>query len=162
MLKKLTAIIFILASNYIFVPAGIAQKFSDGIGAKTTFFDFTSNGKERFIYDQIILKRGNKTLYVNNDRGAGLGYESFHLELTVDKKFESVVSEEKETRNHWELIFYKNKGEKLSTIHIPDDQVKYLSNPDNSMSFYSIDLTEVPIVIFNRTSSIDIKYLRKE
>ncbi|WP_268036442.1 hypothetical protein [Algoriphagus sp. PAP.12] len=162
MLKKLTAIIFILASNYIFVPAVLAQKFSDGIGAMTTFFDFTSNGKERIIHDQIILKRGNRTLFLTHDNGAGLGYESFHLELTVDKKFESVVSEEKKTRNHWELIFYKKKGEVLSIIHIPEDQVKYLSNPDNSMSFYSIDLTDVPIVIFNRTSSIDIKHLRKE
>lgn len=101
-------------------------------------------------------------MYLTNDNGAGLGYESFHLELTVDKKFESVVSEKRATRNHWQLIFYKKKGVELTTIYIPDDQVKYLSNPEKSMNFYSFDLTDLPMVVFDKTSSIDIKYLRKE
>lgn len=164
MLKRLAIIIFLLASNYIFVPVALAQltSITNRLGGSSTTFDITSNGAERVYFDQVILKRGNKTMYLTNDNGAGLGYESFHLELTVDKKFESVVSEKRATRNHWQLIFYKKKGVELTTIYIPDDQVKYLSNPEKSMNFYSFDLTDLPMVVFDKTSSIDIKYLRKE
>ena len=88
MLKKLTVFIFILASNYIFVPGALAQSLSDKLGAIETGFTFTTFGQSVNVLDQYLIKRAEKVVfrYVPDEVSAGLGYESYHLEITHKRK----------------------------------------------------------------------------
>lgn len=162
MLKKLTAIIFILASNYIFVPAAIAQNLSDKLGAVETGFTFTTLGQSVNVLDQYLIKRAEKVVfrYVPDEVTAGLGYESYHLEITIKEKLEISDADKKKDRFQWSLNFFDVEGELISTFLISKEQVKYSGNQDDTLNFYSIDLIDIPLNLLNRTHHIDLFYLR--
>ncbi|SHO60244.1 hypothetical protein [Algoriphagus zhangzhouensis] len=162
MLNKLTAIIFILASNYIFVPTTIAQNLSEKLGAIETGFSFTTLGQSVNVIDQYLIKRAEKVVfrYVPDEVSAGLGYESYHLEITIKEKLEVSDADKKRERFHWSLNFFDSQGEVISTFIIAKEQVKYSGNQNESLNFYSIDLIDIPLNLLDRTHHIDLFYLR--
>jgi hypothetical protein len=164
MLKKLTAIIFILASNYIFVPAALAQSLSEKLGAIETGFTMTSYGQDREVIEQFIIKRAEKienevtSSYYDTAYGLSLGYESLHMELVLEEEVERVQPENKKDRGNWELSLFDDQGNKIITVHIPGKQVKASGNPDDSLIYYNIDLQDVPLAPFNRANHLDLFY----
>lgn len=167
MLKKLTVIIIILSSNYIFVPSGEAQNLSEKLGAIETGFTMTSYGQDREIVEQFIIKRAEKIENVSSSAtfgyayGLGLGYESYHLELVVLKELETVEPEIKSDLRNWELSFFDKEGQKLYTTKLPNKQVKVSSNPDETLTYYNIDLQGVPLAPLNQAQHLDLFYYGK-
>lgn len=167
MLKKLTAIIIILSSNYIFVPSGEAQILSDKLGAIETGFSMTSYGQDREIVEQFIIKRAEKienmgtSHFYDNAYGLALGYESYHLEIVVLNKLETVESEIKKDLWNWELSLFDKDGQKIYTTLLPNRQVTFSSNPDESLTYYNIDLQGIPLAPLNQAQHLDLFYYGK-
>ena len=167
MLKKLTAIIIILSSNYIYFSNALAQNLSDILGAIETGFSMTSYGQDREIVEQFIIKRAEKienmgtSPFYDNAYGLALGYESFHLEVVVTKKLETVESDNKEDLWNWELSLFDKDGQKIYTTLLPKRQVTFSSNPDESLTYYNIDLQGIPIAPLNQAQHLDLFFYGK-
>ena len=167
MLKKLTAIIIILSSNYIYFSNVLAQSLSDKLGAIETGFTMTSYGQDREVVEQFIIKRAEKIENVSSSAtfgyayGLGLGYESYHLEIVVLKKLETVESDKKEDLWNWELSLFDKDGQKIYTTTLPKRQVTFSSNSDESLTYYNIDLLGVPLAALNQAQHLDLFYYGK-
>ncbi len=150
-----------------------SQSITDLAGGVRTSFEITSLDKPMGVTDQCIIRRaeqisGSDTYSTGDGAGYGMygiGYESLHLEFiakepiqTIRKSLFGEIFKKYPKYDFYELVFRGSDSEeifrtfiKLWRVNIHSDKLGVIDG-----YLYSIDLKDIPLVIFNSTSKIDI------
>lgn len=160
---KTNTLLFVVFILFSF--AGNTQTLSEQLGAVQTDFIITSDSVDLTVTSQQIVKRAENETYINSSHdtgeGYGYGYETFHFEFVASenlqvKPFYGRLGQDR--RNRIELKFYNSSNELLTSITLDYRTLNQYSNNDSgtSSTFYSIDIKDVPLVLLDETSTIDI------
>lgn len=137
-----------------------AQTLSEKLGAVQTNFRFYSGETDLEVSHQFIIKNAGAyhrwaTVY-DGGYGYGAGYEGLRLEFMTSQK----IAQDSERRkdHHYRISFYNADGKLLSIYNFPARKVSVARNLriDDSPVFYSIDLLDIPVSLFDFTEKIDI------
>ncbi len=140
-----------------------AQNLGQSLGGVKTNFQFFSDTINLNVTDQIIVQRAEKKTYsdVNFGTGWGYGYQSIHLEFTTRKDLAVKYFEFKAGGNNGdriEMSFYDINNILLATYTNDFTIVDLFNNPliKDSLYFYSIDLINIPIILLDNTTKINL------
>lgn len=140
-----------------------AQDLEGSLGGVKTNFQIFSDANNLNPTNQIIIQRAEKKSYSDASFGIGwgYGYQSFHLEFVADKnltekKFKFKAGRDNEDK--LELTFYDSEDVVLATCILDFSAVNllYNSSSEKSLFFYSIDLIDIPTVLLNKTTKINL------
>ena len=141
----------------------ISQNLHENLGGVRTNFQIFSDGTSMEVSDQILILRaeGKYDTDITFGYGWGYGYRSVHFECIVEKPFQTKIFKHRAGRDNsskLELIFFDSDNTVLTSISIPFTNVKEFMKPSGNDGpfFYSIDLVDVPVVLLNRASKIDM------
>jgi hypothetical protein len=137
-----------------------AQTLSEKLGAVPTNFRFSSGKTDLEVNHQFIIKNAGSyyhwaTVY-EGGYGYGAGYEVFRLEFMTRKNL--TQESERKAKHHFRIGFYDASDNLLVSFSFPKKRVSVAVNNsiDDSPQFYSIDLLDIPISLFDFTEKIDI------
>jgi hypothetical protein len=137
-----------------------AQTLSEKLGAVPTNFRFFSGETDLEVNHQFIIKNAGSYNYTGTTfdagYGYGAGYEVFRLEFMTRKKL--TQESQRKTQHHFRIGFYNADGKLLCSYNYPAKKVsvaRNLNNDDGPL-FYSIDLLDIPLSLFDFTEKIDI------
>lgn len=127
-----------------------AQSLTERLGGVRTNFKFYCGTVDLEVKNQCIIKRAESGYnYTSSpDNVYGFGYESFHLEFETN--IESALNK------NWEygiITFYDANDNILSAERI----WHRVSRTGRKPWFYSVSLTDIPILILDNTSRIEIE-----
>lgn len=137
-----------------------AQPLSEKLGAVKTDFSFYSGDVDLEVSQQFIIKNAGSYNYTGTTfdagYGYGAGYEVFRLEFMTRKKI--TQESQRKTQHHFRIGFYDASDNLLASFSFPKKRVSVAvnNNIDDSPLFYSIDLLDIPISLFDFTKKIDI------
>lgn len=137
-----------------------AQTLSEKLGAVKTDFNFYSGEVDLEVSQQFIIKNAGAYHYTGTTfdagYGYGAGYEVFRLEFMARKKL--TQESQRKTQHHFRIGFYDASDNLLASFSFPKKRVSVAVNNsiDDSPLFYSIDLLDIPISLFDFTEKIDI------
>jgi hypothetical protein len=154
--SRLFLFLFLIVAGYTLQ----AQTLSEKLGAVPTNFRFFSGETDLEVNHQFIIKNaGSYYRWSGVSDGAygyGAGYEGFRLEFTTNIKLLQESDRKKE--HHFRMSFYDNEGKLLCAYNYPAKKVSVARNllKDNNPVFYSIDLIDIPVSLFDFTEKIEI------
>ena len=164
--------ILLFACSLIIMSNLNAQSLTESLGGTKTNFKICSNTVDLKTVNQIIIQSTEKEY--SSDYGYGFGYQSFHLEFVSQNKIAATKAEQLENKellqlasynsgNKYLMTFYDSNDQVLLTLTIPLSFVDDFTNAsmDNRLYFYSIDLIDVPIIVLDKTTKIDILKIMK-
>ena len=144
----------------------IAQKsLNESLGGIQTHFQIFSDSVDLKVSNQIIILKAEKKHDQYADSfsgwGWGYGYQSFHLEFETNEEIEVKPLHYEGIRkpeSRFDLLFTDAENKVISSATIPVDYVDLLSNPkkEGDPYFYSIDLIDIPVVLLDKTSKINL------
>ena len=120
-----------------------AKSLTETFGGVKTNYKFMSKDEPLTVFDQMLIRRANKS---NSQSGTdGYGYSSIHLELCTDSNMHIF--------NIATLQFY-DKNDSLICEHTTAlDQTKqsviFSKEPGEKKRYYSFDLVDIPFFIFD-------------
>ena len=82
--------------------------------------------------------------------GYGFGYASWHLEFVGTKDLRTI-------RKKYQLSFMDQSGEVIGFFRFDQKEVDVISTKSKAQFFYSIDMIDVPILLVEQTTRIEIK-----
>lgn len=139
-----------------------AQSLTDNIGGTSTDFNFYYGDSKLDVQDQIILKRGLSNYAVNEipawDEASAYGYglQTFRLEfLSTD----IININSNSVRHNIRLDLLDENNTSLLSFMIPSNDFWVFSSNTES-HVYSINLQNLPLVIFNKTKNIKINIVK--
>ena len=134
-----------------------AQSLSESLGGIKTSFEVFSDTIDLKVNDQMIVLGAEKKTYTGDSGGWGYGYQSFHFEFITMKEL-SVTQANNKNKNNYRLTFSDQNKLILATIIVPSYSVTKYTNSfigDNRV-FYSIDLINIPLLILDKSTRINI------
>lgn len=142
-----------------------AQSLIERLGGVKTDFQFTTDSLEMPIIDQVIIKRGVSDYNYNDvgDSGYGYGYglQTLHLEfITKSAIIERQRSDKRERNSLYEIKLMDKKGALLLIRKLKLRELLKVSNGDDLFT-YSINLKKIPMVLLNKTKTINIDKIRR-
>ncbi len=146
-----------------------SQSITDLAGGVRTEFEITSLDKPLGVTDQCIIRRAEE-ISGGGSSGEGygmygLGYESFHLEFMAKEPVQSIrlylpgkIFKKYPKYDFYELVFWGSDNEEIFRTFFKPQQINIQSDRLGVIDgyLYSIDLKDIPLIIFNHTSRIDI------
>lgn len=134
-----------------------AQTISESLGGIKTDFEIFSDSTDLEVTEQILVLAAESNTYDSFNDDGGYGYQSFHLEFITQKEMNEVPGDRKD-RNNYSLTFINHENAILFSINLRNYSVKRYHNPDieNSQFFYSIDLINIPVLVLDKTKTINI------
>lgn len=144
----------------------IAQSLKESLGGVKTNFQIISDAIDLEASNQIIILKAEKKhdQYADSFSGYGwgYGYQSFHLEFITNKDL-TVKTYKRERgsisrENKLDLKFYDAGNNVIASTIVPFDYVDLLrdTQKEGGPYFYSIDLIDIPVVLLDKTSKIDM------
>lgn len=143
----------------------IAQSLKESLGGVKTSFHIFSDAIDLEASNQIIIIKAEKKhdQYADSFSGYGwgYGYQSFHLEFITNKDL-TVKTYKRERgfsrENKLDLTFYDAENNVIASTTVPFDYVDLLrdTQKEGGPYFYSIDLIDIPVVLLDKTSKIDM------
>lgn len=165
-----TSLFLFLAFNGL-----LAQTLSEKLGGVTTNFTIISGDDTLSLDKQIIVKRAKYKAEKNHQvhetfeggyggygYGLGYGYQSFHLEFTSKAKVNRTTVYNGNRKPKWVCSFhcYDANGKQILEMFVPADRLKQgFSNQEADSFIYSLNLVGVPIVVLDKTTTIQIEWL---
>jgi hypothetical protein len=137
-----------------------AQPLSEKLGAVKTDFSFYSGEVDLEVSHQFIVKSAGAYHYTGTTfdagYGYGAGYEVFRLEFMTRKKL--TQESERKKNHHYRIGFYDAEDNLLTSYNYPAKKVSVARNllNDDGPVFYSIDLLNIPLSLFDFSRKIDI------
>jgi len=148
--------VFLILISFAIKGISDAQSVTEKLGGIKTNFSIYSDTIDLKTGNQVIILRAEKSAFSDDfsGYGYGYGYQSYHLEFCSKKDF--VVKPEK--GNKYRLVFYDSKRNMLVNSEIPAALVNFYYNfdPKDPKYFYSIDLIDIPGVVLDQTSILNI------
>lgn len=153
-----TKVVLFIVFQLLFINILGAQSLKESLGGVKTNFQIYSDTVDLKASDQIIISRAEVRTY---SEGVSVAYQSYHLEFITKKdlivdllKYRTSIDKVSKL----ELSFYDLKNRRLTTIEIPSEYVNVFSNITNqdNQNFYSIDLIDLPIMLLDKTTKINM------
>lgn len=135
-----------------------AQSISESLGGIKTNFKLFSVKIDLEVTEQILVSAAERRTYISPmDAGWGYGYQSVHFEFITQKELKEILGEDKD-KNKYRLTFIDHENVILFAINLPEYSVKKYLNTDivNSQVFYSIDFIDIPVLVLDKTKTINI------
>ncbi|MDP4201976.1 MAG: hypothetical protein Q8861_04730 [Bacteroidota bacterium] len=154
---------FLFVAGIISISSLHAQQLYAGMGGIKTHFQIYSDTTSLEVTDQILIKQAEKKSYIDfaDQAGYGYGYESYHLEFATNKaliveNFKKRAGRDNEKKI--KMIFIDANHKELATVTRPFSSTNSTSSsqPDNSCTFYSIDLINIPFLLLDKTATINL------
>ena len=161
-LKMKTLFFFVIIILGLTCSNLFAQSLIEKLGGLKTDFVFTTDSIELQIVDQAIIQRGFSDFNVrtnsSNSYGHAYGYglQTFHLEFitTSDlKTFERF--KKKPDKAIYDIKLYDENDTLLLNFGVLFSKSK-ASIKTSGMTSYSLNLIQVPLILFDRVKKIDI------
>lgn len=158
-LAKFFIIIFVLVSTYTNISA---QSIIEKLGGVKTDFVFTTNSVELKIVDQAIIQRGfydYKTKISSSSsygHAYGYGLQAYYLEFITSsdlKTFEKY--KRKANKAVYDIKLYDKNDTLLLNFSVLYRNSKATAKISGLRS-YSINLIQVPLIIFDHVKKIDV------
>jgi len=162
--------ILLFTSSLIIMSNLNAQSLTESLGATKTNFKICSNTVDLETLNQIIVQSAEQKY----SSEYGYGYQSFHLEFVSQNKITATKAELFESKELLQMASYNSGNKYLMTLYNSNDQVLLTTtiplssvddftnaSMDNRLYFYSIDLIDIPIIVLDWTTKIDILKLLK-
>lgn len=168
-------VLFLLAAILWTADTLQAQSVTDRLGGVTTGFTFFCDSLDLGVEDQIIIvsfKRGSFLYYgpgeIAETYRQEFTYQTYSLEFSlrneicIDRQMVSKKAYESTKQRHfYEVMLFDKQGAMTGKYTIPVSNItsttNNLTSPGDIRYFYSLDLTEIPMVLINRTSIIKIR-----
>lgn len=153
-----------------------AQSIADQMGAIKTDFNITSLNENLGITDQCLISRPESHLGKEVDISSAFdvidysyftsNYESYHLDFISNKPIRrsdlfltKIIYDKYPIKEGVQLTFLDKEGNTILRCFLANDRLKltrdWLSNEDVPY-YYSVDLIDVPELVLDKTSCIDI------
>ena len=139
-----------------------SQSLTEKLGGITTNFVFYSDSTELKVIDQAIIKRGVSNFKVKQNaqysygHGYGYGLQTFHLEFTATSDIKQINEyKDKPTKAVYQIYMYDESDNLLVNFAVQYYTSK-VAKQTSEIKSYSINLGQIPIIILNRTTKIDI------
>lgn len=139
-----------------------AQSFIEKIGGVKTDFVFSTDSVDLQIVEQAIIIRGfsdfNTSKNTQNSYGYAFGYglQSYHLEFISTSEVKTIEKFKKKATNaYYDIKLYDENNMLIQNFIVLYRHSKEI-NKTVEISSYSINLNQIPIIIFNRVKRIDI------
>ena len=154
---------FLFTACFITMSNVHAQQLYTGMGGIKTHFQIYSDTSNLNVTDQILIKQAEKKSYIDwvNHAGYGYGYESYHLEFATNKdlfveNFKKRTGRDNEKKI--KMIFMDSNHKELATVTRSFDSTNATSasQPENSCTFYSFDLINIPSLLLDKTAIINL------
>jgi hypothetical protein len=141
-----------------FIPiTSFSQQITEKLGGVSTNFKILSDSAELNIIDQGIFQRGYKNTekYSNVDYGYSYGYgmQTYRLEFITKGVIAKPTKDQKKCR--YAIIFLDVSGRSVLETTIGLNEITAFSTDDN-LSVYSVNLYEIPLIILEKTRTINI------
>ncbi len=156
---KFLLISFMLTSTYSNM---YAQSLIKELGGVKTDFVFTTNSTKLEVVDQAIIQRGffdfNSRTNSSNSTGYAYGYglQAYHLEfVTISDLITFEKYKKKATKATYNINLYNENDTLLLNFGVLYSKSK-ATIKTAGLTSYSINLIQVPIIIFDRVKRIDI------
>ncbi len=155
---------FLLIAIYLLVinTAG-AQNLKEALGGIKANFQIYSDSVNLDVNDEIIVLKAARKFFSDCQCGTGYGYgyQSYHLEFITKKQLATKNTKYligRDNTDKIELKFYDANNVLLASPTFPFTIIDLYNNAavKNSLFFFSIDLIDIPIVLLNKTSKIDL------
>lgn len=161
-LRKFISLLLFSLTLSIVCNNAQSQSLTEKLGGITTDFVFYSDSTELTIIDQAIIKRGVYNFKVKQNaqysygHGYGYGLQTFHLEFTATSDIKTINEyKDKPTKAICQIYMYDENDNLLINFAVQYYTSKVAKQTSETKS-YSINLGQIPIIILNRTSKIDI------
>ena len=155
--------IFFIALLLLAYSTLYAQSLSEQMGGIKTHFQLTSMTTDLDVSDQMLILRAENVHQVDATFQAGWGYayRSYHLEFMAKKELIIQYFHFKPGRDNaskLNLTFYDANKDTLASFPIPFEQVIIYSTTSDKgdLFFYSIDLINIPAILLDKTTAIDM------
>ena len=144
-----------------------AQSIIEKLDGVKTDFVFTTDSIEIQIIDQAIIQRGFFDYNVRTNSSSsyghayGFGLQAYHLEFitTSDlKTFEKF--KKKAVKAIYDIKLYDENDTLLLNFKVAYSKSK-ASNKTSGITSYSINLLQIPIIIFDKVKTIDVTLILK-
>lgn len=154
----------IMITMYLLVinTAG-AQNLKESLGGIKANFQIYSDSVNLEVSDEIIVLKAARKFYADCQCGTGwgYGYQSYHLEFITKKQLTTKNAKYligRDNADKIELKFYDAGNTLLASPTFPFTIIDLYNNAavKNSLFFFSIDLIDIPVVLLNKTSKIDL------
>jgi hypothetical protein len=139
---------------------GYSQNLSQQLGAIPTQFEFTTSAEPLEITQQQIVKRAGRISNSSTESAYGAGYETYRLEIQLPFDIPLMRAKLFDGNSGYHLLFHSADGEILGFVRLNSSEVQRIRNNkflDSTVNFYSFDLLNVPLLILDQTSRIDIE-----
>jgi hypothetical protein len=144
----------------------LGQSLKESLGGIKTNFQIFSDTVDLKNSNQIIILKAEKKhdQYADSYSGYGwgYGYQSFHLEFITNKDLTvKTYKRDRGTINRedkLDLKFYDAENNVIASTIVPFEYVDLLrdTQKEGGPYFYSIDLIDIPVVLLDKTSKIDM------
>jgi hypothetical protein len=152
---------FILISVFsLLIMNGYCQSFSQQLGAIPTQFEFTTSELPLDIIQQQIVKRAGRIHHSSAQASYAAGYETFRLEIQLQSDIPLMRAKLFDGNSGYQFTFFSESGERLGFVRLSSSEVNRIRDNrfiDSKVNFYSFDLINVPLLILDKTSRIDIE-----
>lgn len=142
-----------------------AQKLSESLGSIKTDFEFYSDTIDLEVHGQFIIKNaGGFYSYDMTTGGYGMVYTSYHLEFSTYKELKFEYFKRHTNSLHYIIDFYNSDNLKLASIKFLGNKVSKITNTETkgSITYYSVDLYNIPISLLNNTKKLNIVEYREK
>lgn len=115
---------------------------------------------------QFLINRAVKNQFKNTQpNGSGyayaFGYNEIHLEFMTDSEIRTKEGIGRVLKKYV-LRFFNENNQTIAYFDLGKEKIKKVSNGQkNKRISYSINLQDIPMVIFNEVDKIDITYLKR-
>lgn len=155
--------ILMITLYLLVINAAGAQNLKDALGGLKTNFQIYSDSVNLDVSDEIIVLKAARKFFSDCQCGTGYGYgyQSYHLEF-ITKKQLAIKNVRyligRDNADKIELKFYDASNTLLASPTFPFSIIDLYTNSavKNSPFFFSIDFIDIPIVLLNKTSKIDL------
>ena len=159
LIPKFLFFIFLLISTSSSI---YAQSLIEKLGGVKTDFIFTSNSTDIKVIDQAIILRGfsNYNIQTNSSNSYGhaygFGLQTFYLEFITTSELKIFEKfKKKASRAIYDIKLY----DKNDTLILNFGVLYSKSKPSiktSGITSYSINLIQIPLIIFDRVKTIDV------
>ena len=134
-----------------------SQSLSEKVGGVKTKFLITSGSELLNKEEQLLIQRAESYYDYDCDSGYGYGYQTFYLEFLCTERLKTKRSIGKR-RDFYSLELFDANGEQLALIELGLNDLKLTNSPNRPDRLtYSISLKNVPIILLDETTEINIQ-----
>ena len=133
------------------------QSLTEQLGGIRTDFTIYFQSKKIDVVDQLVIRRGLSKYNYEEEPimeyayGYGYGLQTLRLEVMYRT---NLVTDDRKRRYYYRIVFFDKDGSILGSLDIARSDLIIVKGDVN---VYSINLQDIPMVLLDHTTSMDIE-----